>query len=63
MKPLNVSLEAEQKSKAKACRIKNKLEGDINELYIGLDQANKVSVEGLKALLRYQTQLRETIRG
>merc|ERR1712051_142923 len=34
MESLNVSLEAEQKSKAEALRIKKKLEGDINELEI-----------------------------
>merc|ERR1711963_570461 len=63
MESLNVSLEAEQKSKAEALRIKKKLEGDIKELEIGLDQANKANAEGLKALKRYQTQLRETIQG
>merc|ERR1712027_245974 len=49
--------------KAEALRIKKKLEGDINELEIGLDQANKANAEGLKALKRYQNQLRETIQG
>merc|ERR1712111_272659 len=39
------------------------LEGDINELEIGLDQSNKANAEGLKALKRYQNQLRETIQG
>ena len=63
MESLNVSLEAEQKSKAEALRIKKKLEGDINELEIGLDQANKANAEGLKALKRYQQQLRDTIQG
>merc|ERR1719205_345109 len=60
MESLNVSLEAEQKSKAEALRIKKKLEGDINELEIGLDQANKDNAEALK---RYQQQLRDTIQG
>jgi len=32
---------------------------DINELEIGLDQANKANAEGLKSIKRYQTQLRE----
>merc|ERR1712209_111359 len=45
MESLTVSLEAEQKSKAEALRIKKKLEGDINELEIGLDQANKANAE------------------
>merc|ERR1711915_679369 len=39
-----------------------KLEGDINELEIGLDHANKANAEGLKAVKRYQVQLRDTIQ-
>merc|ERR1712211_111153 len=59
MESLGASLEAEQRAKAEALRIKKKLEGDINELEIGLDHANKANSEGLKAIKRYQTQLRE----
>merc|ERR1719175_165398 len=59
---LGASLEAEQRAKAEALRIKKKLEGDINELEIGLDHANKANAEGLKSIKRYQTQLRETIQ-
>merc|ERR1712142_645503 len=62
MESLGASLEAEQRAKAEALRIKKKLEGDINELEIGLDQANKANAEGLKAIKRYQGQLRETIQ-
>merc|ERR1712107_936603 len=62
MESLGASLEAEQGAKAEALRIKKKLEGDINELEIGLDHANKANSEGLKAIKRYQTQLRETIQ-
>merc|ERR1712142_168223 len=62
MESLGASLEAEQRAKAEALRIKKKLEGDINELEIGLDHANKANSEGLKAIKRYQTQLRETIQ-
>merc|ERR1712107_724256 len=36
--------------------------GEINELEIGLDHANKANSEGLKSIKRYQTQLRETIQ-
>jgi len=42
MDSLNASLEAEHKAKGEALRIKKKLEGDINELEIALDHANKV---------------------
>merc|ERR1711887_90001 len=62
MESLGASLETEQKSKAEALRIKKKLEGEINELEIGLDHANKANAEGLKAIKRYQAQLRETIQ-
>merc|ERR1711994_588014 len=54
MESLGASLEAEQRAKAEALRIKKKLEGDINELEIGLDHANKANAEGLKAVKRYQ---------
>merc|ERR1712098_160445 len=59
---LAASLEAEQRAKGEALRIKKKLEGEINELEIGLDHANKANSEGLKSVKRYQTQLRETIQ-
>merc|ERR1711972_574219 len=62
MESLGASLEAEQRAKAEALRIKKKLEGDINELEIGLDHANKANAEGLKAVKRYQVQLRDTIQ-
>merc|ERR1711988_1306963 len=62
MESLGASLETEQRSKAEALRIKKKLEGDINELEIGLDHANKANNEGLKAIKRYQGQLKETIQ-
>merc|ERR1712045_478788 len=37
-------------------------EGEINELEIGLDHANKANSEGLKSVKRYQAQLKETIQ-
>merc|ERR1711892_60619 len=62
MDSLVASLEAEQRAKGEALRIKKKLEGEINELEIGLDHANKANAEGLKSVKHYQTQLRETIQ-
>ena len=62
MDSLAASLEAEQRAKGEALRIKKKLEGEINELEIGLDHANKANAEGLKSVKRYQGQLRETIQ-
>merc|ERR1711894_446976 len=63
MDSLGASLEAEQRAKADALRIKKKLESDINELEIALDHANKANIEGQKAINRYQGTLRDTIQG
>merc|ERR1719317_1018536 len=62
MDSLTASLESEQKAKGEACRIKKKLEGTINELEIAVDHANKANAEGMKAIKRYQGQLRDTIQ-
>ena len=62
MDSLGASLEAEQRAKAEALRIKKKLESDINELEIALDHANKANAEGQKAIKRYQGQLRDAIQ-
>merc|ERR1712025_1206408 len=51
-----------QRAKGEALRVKKQLEGEINELEIGLDHANKANSEGLKSIKRYQGQLRETIQ-
>merc|ERR1739846_2652 len=59
MESMSASLEAEQKAKGEALRVKKALEGEINELEIGLDHANKANSEGLKSIKRYQGQLRE----
>merc|ERR1712234_61519 len=54
MDSLGASLEAEQRAKGEALRVKKQLEGEINELEIGLDHANKANSEGLKSIKRYQ---------
>merc|ERR1712152_20151 len=59
MDSMQASLEAEQRSKAEALRLKKKLEGEINELEIALDHANKANSEAQKSIKRYQGQLRE----
>merc|ERR1712241_219063 len=59
MDSMQASLEAEARAKTEALRIKKKIEGDINELEIALDHANKANSEGHKSIKRYQNQLRE----
>merc|ERR1711892_699559 len=62
MDSLGASIETEQRAKGEALRAKKQLEGEINELEIGLDHANKANSEGLKSIKRYQGQLRVTIQ-
>merc|ERR1712106_546077 len=62
MDSLGASIETEQRAKGEGLRVKKQLEGEINELEIGLDHANKANSEGLKSVKRYQGQLRETIQ-
>jgi len=59
MDSMQASLESEQRAKAEALRIKKKLEGDINELEIALDHANKANNEAQKSIKRSQTQMRD----
>merc|ERR1712026_429087 len=53
---MQASLEAESRAKAEALRIKKKLEGEINELEIALDHANKANNEAQKSIKRYQVE-------
>merc|ERR1719419_247491 len=62
MDSLGASIETEQRAKGEALRIKKQLEGEINELEIGLDHANKANTEGLKSIKRYQQQIKDTIQ-
>merc|ERR1712008_319236 len=59
MESMQASLEAESRAKAEALRIKKKMGGDINELEIALDHANKANSEAHKSIKRFQGQLRD----
>ncbi len=54
---MQASLEAEVKGRAEMMRTKKKLEQDINELEIALDQANKSNVDAQKVIRRAQEQI------
>lgn len=58
MDSMQASLEAEAKGKAEALRIKKKLEQDINELEVALDQANRGKAEFEKNVKKYQQTIR-----
>lgn len=55
---MQASLEAEAKGKAEAMRVKKKLEQDINELEIALDQANRGKAELEKNVKKMQQTVR-----
>merc|ERR1719209_1556615 len=59
MDSMQASLETEQRGKAEALRVKKKLEGDINDLEISVDQANKANNEAHKLIKRNQGQYRD----
>merc|ERR1711971_1476510 len=58
MESMSASLEAEQKAKGEALRVKKNLADEINELEIGLDHANKANSEGLKSIKLYEGEAR-----
>uniref|UniRef100_A0AC35UGU0 Myosin motor domain-containing protein n=1 Tax=Rhabditophanes sp. KR3021 TaxID=114890 RepID=A0AC35UGU0_9BILA len=59
MESMQASLEAEQKVKEEALRIKKKLESDINELEIALDHAQRAYGDAQIVIKQYQTQISE----
>lgn len=58
---MQASLEAESKGKAEAIRQKKKLEGDITEIEIGLDHANRNNVDLQKNNMRLQNDIEELL--
>ena len=55
---LQASLEAEAKGRAEAVRMKKKMEGDLNEMEIQLDHANRNNAELVKTLKKLQQQIK-----
>ncbi|XP_037648480.1 myosin-16-like [Sebastes umbrosus] len=56
---LQASLEAEVKGRAEAMRLKKKMEGDLNEMEIHLDHANRNNAELIKTLRKLQQQIKD----
>jgi len=59
LESLQVSLTAETRGKAEAIRQKKKLEGDINDLEIGLDHANRINADSMKSVKRLSLTIDE----
>lgn len=58
---MTATLEAETKAKGDAQRLKKKLEGEVNELEVALDNANRTSQDALKTIKKLQQQIK--VRG
>ena len=54
------ALEQETKSKTESLRMKKKLEADVTELNIALEQANIANIDTQKTIKKYQQQIRDT---
>ncbi|KAM6469821.1 myosin-3 [Liasis olivaceus] len=54
------ALDAEIRSRNEAIRIKKKMEGDLNEMEIQLNHANRIAAEAQKHLRNVQGQLKDT---
>lgn len=59
LESLQASLETESRGRAEMLRVKKKLESDINELEIGLDQANRANADAQRNLRSYQETVRD----
>ncbi|XP_038064642.1 myosin heavy chain, striated muscle-like isoform X2 [Patiria miniata] len=59
LESMQASLEAESRGKAEALRLKKKLEGEVNELEIQLDAANRQIADLQKQLKKYMADLKE----
>lgn len=55
---LQASLEAEAKGRAEAMRMKKKMEGDLNEMEVQLEHANRNNAELVKTLKKLQQQIK-----
>lgn len=59
---MQASLDAETKSRNEALRLKKKMEGDLNEMEIQLNHANRQAAESQKHLRNVQGQIKVILR-
>ncbi|XP_073682422.1 myosin, heavy chain 7B, cardiac muscle, beta a [Garra rufa] len=56
---MQASLDAEAKSRNEAIRLKKKMEGDLNEMEVQLNHANRLATESQKMVRNLQTQIKD----
>ncbi|CAJ0577938.1 unnamed protein product, partial [Mesorhabditis spiculigera] len=60
LESMTASIQTESRSKAEMLKSKKKLEGDINDLEIALDHANKANSDIQKSIKKVQEQIRDS---
>lgn len=55
---MQTTLDAEAKSRNEAIRLKKKMEGDLNEMEVQLNHANRSATESQKMVRNLQTQIK-----
>lgn len=55
---MQATLDAEAKSRNEAIRVKKKMEGDLNEMEVQLNHANRLATESQKMVRNLQTQIK-----
>lgn len=55
---MQATLDAEAKSRNEAVRLKKKMEGDLNEIEVQLNHANRQAAESQKLLRNLQVQIK-----
>lgn len=55
---MQATLDAEAKSRNEAIRVKKKMEGDLNEMEVHLNHANRLATESQKMVRNLQTQIK-----
>lgn len=55
---MQATLDAEAKSRNEAVRLKKKMEGDLNEMEVQLNHANRQAAESQKLLRNLQVQIK-----
>ncbi|KAF4107480.1 hypothetical protein G5714_011844 [Onychostoma macrolepis] len=56
---MQATLDAEAKSRNEAIRLKKKMEGDLNEMEVQLNHANRLATESQKMVRNLQTQIKD----
>lgn len=55
---MQATLDAEAKSRSEAVRLRKKMEGDLNEMEVQLNHANRLASESQKLLRNLQVQIK-----